>query len=79
MDWRPRLRPGQRRERAPSVAYTLLFEERQACAYAGLTYEQYLLLPGARRWLPYTQHTQSKCEVVMQYRYELALRGLRGG
>lgn len=78
--WRPPAPQGKARGRRPPViSYTLAFEERQAAAAAGLTWDEYQRLPGSPQWATIYESPDCKCSVVMWYRYRAALENLKGG
>jgi len=51
-----------------TITYTLEFEEAQARAAAGVSYDEYQALPGTPMWIDRDNPVWSKCHYLIWYR-----------
>lgn len=79
LDWTPPPDPkAKRRKPPPKAHYTLQFEEREAAAAAGIRWADYLNLPGSPAYIT-EEFPDSKCHILMWYRYHHRLAHLHSG
>jgi hypothetical protein len=58
--------------------FTLEMEERLAAQWAGYTWQVYLSLPGADRWIDPEVGGDSKCSVLVSYRFAQRIEAIMG-
>lgn len=75
--YRPPKKGKQRR--APKLTYSLEFEEREAAAAAGMSYAEFLALPGIDDWIDPDHPTDSKASVIVWYRNHQLVEQLQKG
>lgn len=77
--YRPSAPPGKNKpKKAPRVSYTRRFEEIEAYTAMGLTSHEYEALPGTPYWVD-DENPLAKSDVVMWWRYHIAIENLRTG